>query len=142
MRLKWIIITKLSKICMKNMWMEHIFKPPPPRSTHNYHDYLSCFILENFSNFLCHNLMYTKLIKCHGRTFIYCCCIEDMKATLILCGMQRVITLSLTLLGKQWKEVKITQFVNLSSGNWFNLNIRAFCSDILYVDSFNIFYSF
>ena len=44
-----------------------------------------------------------------------------------LCGMQRVIALSLTLLGKQWKEVKVTQFVNLSSG------IRAFCLDILYV---------
>ena len=40
-----------------------------------------------------------------------------LKVNMWIC-MQRVIALSLTLLGKQWKEVKITQFVNMSSGNW------------------------
>ena len=81
MRFKWIS-PNLAKFVWKKNVNRAYFQappPPPPPSAHNYHDYLSWFILENFSNFLCHNLIYTKLIRCHGRTFIYICCIEWKK---------------------------------------------------------------
>ena len=62
---------------------------------------------------------------------------QNLSYTLIMwICMQRVIALSLTLLGKQWKEVKITQFVNMSSGNWKSNRLLSSC------DGFNSFYSF
>ena len=59
-------ITKLNKIGMKKMWM--VSSPPPPHRQINYHDYLSCFILENFLNFV---TIYTnKLIATGGLSSI------------------------------------------------------------------------